>query len=80
MVRCAAVDDGSVFYVPHTRDFVDLNESASEIYGSLLSVGWDVAGAAVSLARCHGVEMSEAITHVNAVIASLAAYGVTSVD
>ena len=59
-VRWLHVDDGVVVFEPGSGRFVDLNDSAAELWDLLVGSSWDGEAAVDHLVRTHGVELREA--------------------
>jgi Coenzyme PQQ synthesis protein D (PqqD) len=59
-VRWLHVDDGVVVFAPGSGRFVDLNESAAELWDVLVEGAWAGDVAVDHLVRNHGVERTEA--------------------
>ena len=75
-VRWILVDDGAVVFNPENDAFVDLNESATELWELLSSVDWSSADAERQMSERYGMSGSEAHDVVSTFLAELSAFAV----
>ena len=75
-VRWIIVDDGAVVFNPGNDAFVDLNESATELWELLRAVDWSSADAEAELSRRYLIGSSEAHDVVSAFLAELSSFAV----
>ena len=75
-VRWILVDDGAVVFNPANDAFVDLNESATELWELLRAVDWSSADAERELSQRYGMGSSEAHDVVSTFLAELSSFAV----
>ena len=74
--RSVPVDDGIVIFNPTTRAFVDLNESAAEMWATLTASRWSAEAVAAHLVATYEMPAADARATVEAFVADLAANGI----
>lgn len=70
-VRWIQVNDGIVVFVPESAQFVDLNESASELWGVLGRGGWKPNVAVEYLTTEYAMDTDVALTTVESFLVEL---------
>ena len=70
-VRWIRVDDGIVVFVPELALFVDLNESAAELWNVLEFGEWDTVMAVQYLVKSYGTAVSDAEQVIEAFLSDL---------